>query len=204
MKHINKIQLWDYSFSHINQVIRLNLHLDSKSGIFLFLFILILHPFLINAQKTNLLFSKNILSKSGKMIVIELSDSSGAINPSSEFFNQAEKIYFAARPQQQQDWVLSRKDAEKKMAEIKLLQSTNIVSTAQPKILYVNEEIKAVVLSFPKSQINLLKEIKFKLEETESDPVYIPENLWPKYKTYTEIIANAYIPSINGDYITAL
>jgi len=137
------------------------------------------------------------------MIILELSDSSGIINPSSESFNQAEKIYFTARPQQEKEWALSRKDAEKKMAEIKLLQSSNSISTSQPKILFVNEEIKAVVLSYPRSQINLLKEIKFKLEESESDPVFIPEKLWPKYKIYTEIITNAYVPSINGDYFNA-
>ncbi len=155
------------------------------------------------AQKATLLFSKSMLNKTPKMIVFELSDSTGMINPSSESFNQSDMIYFWAKPQDGQDWTLSRKDAEKKLLELKLIQSINYIPTNTPKIILSNDEIKGVILSFPKSQISILKEMKFKLEDIESDNISIPEKLWPRYKKYTDIIAASYNFSSNSDYLNA-
>ncbi|MFZ4401711.1 MAG: tetratricopeptide repeat protein [Bacteroidales bacterium] len=164
---------------------------------------LIINLSITNAQKMTMLFSKSMLSKTPRMIVFELSDSSGNINPSSDIFNQAEMIYFLAKPQQEQDWVLSRKDAEKKLTEIKLIQGLNEISPYHSKALFSNDDIKAVVLSFPKYKINILKEIKIKLEEAETESAMIPEKLWPGFKIYSDIISNASSYSLNGDYINS-
>ena len=169
----------------------------------LFFFLLIILVLDINAQKATMLFSKSMLNKTNKMISIELSDSSGTTNPSSEFFNQSEMIYFVVKPQEGQDWTLSRKDAEKKLIEIKLIQSINMITSAQPKIIMYLDEIRGVVLSYPKYQVSILKELKFKFDEVESDPIFIPEKLWPKYKKYSDIIINSQFASSNGDYINA-
>ena len=171
---------------------------------FIFIFILIIiAASTVNAQKMTMPFSKSMLSKTAKMIVFELSDSSGTINPSAEFFNQSDMLYFLAKPQQDQDWTLSRKDAEKKVLEIRLIQSFTEISSIQSKVIMVNEDIKGVVISFPKYKINILKDLKIKLDEAESEYITIPERLWPGYKTYTEIISTANSFSLNGDYINA-
>lgn len=155
------------------------------------------------SQKATLLFSKSMLNKTPKMIVFELSDSSGMVNPSSESFNQSNMIYFWAKPQEGQDWTLSRKDAEKKLLELKLIQSINYIPTATPKIILSNDEIKGVIISFPKSQISILKEMKFKLEEYESDFISIPERLWPGFKKYSDIRIASQNFSANADYFNA-
>ncbi len=157
----------------------------------------------IFAQKATLLFSKSMLNKTPKMIVFELSDSTGMTNPTSESFNQSDMIYFWAKPQDGQDWTLSRKDAEKKLVELKLVQSINYIPTTTPKIIMSNDDIKGVIISFPKSQISILKEMKFKLEEVESENISIPEKLWPRYKKYTDIISASQNFSTNSDYINA-
>lgn len=180
---------------------------NSRILIQIIAFTSIIFLFLLNsitfAQKATLLFSKSMLNKTPKMIVFELSDSTGMINPSSESFNQSDMIYFWAKPQDGQDWTLSRKDAEKKLLELKLIQSINYIPTNTPKIILSNDEIKGVILSFPKSQISILKEMKFKLEDIESDNISIPEKLWPRYKKYTDIITASYNFSTNSDYLNA-
>lgn len=157
----------------------------------------------LRAQKSTMLFSKSMLNKTGKMIVYELCDSTGVVGPTSEAFNQADMIYFYAKPQDGQDWTISRKDAERKLIELKIIQSINVVSVSQSKPVLINEEIKGVILSFPKSQLNIIKEFKFKIDEVEADNISIPEKLWPKYKKYNDIISSAQIQSVNGDYVNA-
>ncbi len=189
-----------YSYSHhIQNIFSIKLKFN-KMLLLIFLILIISN---VSAQKASLVFSKSMLSKTGKIIVFELSDSSGVINPTAELFNQAEMVYFLAKPQQEQDWTLSRKDAEKKVSEIKLIQAFNSIQTAQPKLLMQNENVKGVVLSFPKFKVSLIKEMKFKLEEAESESISIPEKLWPRYKIYNEIITDANAAYSNGAYLSA-
>jgi hypothetical protein len=157
----------------------------------------------INAQKVSLLFSKSILNKTGKIMSVELADSTGAVNPSAEFFNSTDKIYFVVKAIEGQTWTFSSKDAERKLPELKILQSNNAINAKPVKTIVANDEINAVVVAFNKSQVSILKEFKFKFEETESENINIPEKLWPKYKKYLEIIANAQSFSQNEDYLNA-
>lgn len=203
MKQTYDERLSNYSCSYLTLCIFFKTILQLNIKKLVFLILLILAVSVVDAQKSTMLFSKSMLNKTGKNIVFELSDSSGIINPSSDFFNHNEIIYFVVKPQENQDWKLSRKDAEKKLVDVKLVQSINLVSTGLPKILLVNDEIKGVVLAFPKSQVSILKEIRFKYEDVESEPLNIPEKLWPKYKKYSDIISNSQSFSANGDYIIA-
>ena len=199
MKLYPRKQSKHWSFQQIQMNISMKLKFNHK----LLLIFLLLVISNVNAQKASLVFSKSMLSKTGKIIVFELSDSSGVINPSAEQFNQAEMIYFLAKPQQEKDWTLSRKDAEKKLSEIKLIQASAIIQTAQPKLLTEGDAVKGVILSFPKSKVSLIKEMKFKLEEVESESISIPEKLWPRYKIYNEIITVANSAATNGAYLIA-
>jgi len=173
----------------------------TKKILFSILFLFIFNQ--IYSQETKLLFSKGMLSKTGRFLNIQLSDSSGNINPSAEIYNQSALIYFLVKPQTDQDWTISNKDAEKKLTEIKIVQSIDIFGINQSKIITTNNEISGVVLAYSKSKINIIKDFKFKFEEYESEAISIPEKLWPKYKKYTDIIASAQSASSNANYENA-
>lgn len=142
----------------------------------------------LHAQKTSLLFSKGMLSKTGKSVQIELSDSNGLVNPSAAFFNASEFLYFLVKPLEGQDWTLSKKDVEKRLFEMKFIQDGYSSPIIRIKPILENQEIKATVISFNKLYFNFLLEGKFQLDESSSEAIKIPESLWPVIKSIMKLI----------------
>jgi len=157
----------------------------------------------LHAQKNSLLFSKGMLSKTGKSVQIELSDSNGLVNPSAEFFNASEFLYFLVKPLEGQDWTLSKKDVEKRLFEMKFIQDGYSSPIIRIKPILENQEIKAVVVSFNKLYFNVLLEGKFQLDESSSEAIKIPESLWPGYKKYNEAYQRSLILLEKGLLIDA-
>lgn len=140
------------------------------------------------AQKTSLLFSKSMLNKTGKTIEIELTDSMGNSQINADFFNKSDLIFFKVKPIPGQNWNFSKSDAEKKLALLKLVQDKNVLSAKRLKNTLEKDAIKEVIITYNKSSINVLKPFLFRFDESDSEPITIPETLWPNYKAYTDII----------------
>lgn len=135
-----------------------------------------------------MLFSKSILNKTGKIILIELTDSLGNSPINADVFNKSDLIYFTIKPIPGQDWNFSKNEAEKKITELKLIQDKNILSIIRLKNTFEKDNIKEVNITYNKSSINVLKPFLFRFDEADSEPIIIPEALWPNYNEYTDII----------------
>ncbi|MDP3645256.1 MAG: hypothetical protein Q8S54_18980 [Bacteroidota bacterium] len=149
---------------------------------------LVLLSFSVLAQKTSLLFSKNLLNKTGKSISIELTDSLGKTPVDAVFFNKSDLIFFRVKPIEGQDWNFSKNDSEKKVAEIKMIQDKIVLPAKRLKNLQEKEDIKEIIVSYNKAAINVFATLRFQFEELYSEPVSIPEMLWPNYKKYVDIL----------------
>lgn len=163
--------------------------------------ILTILSYSVYAQKTSLLFSKSIINKTGKTITIELTDSMGNSQINDDFFNKSDLIFFTLKPIPGQNWNFSKSEAEKKVAGLKLVQEKNILSTKRIKNVLEKEDIKEVIITYNKSSINVLQAFRFRFEETDSEPIIIPETLWPNYKEYSAIINKTKMSLTENDFI---
>ncbi len=163
--------------------------------------ILTILSYSVFAQKTSLLFSKSLINKTGKTISIELTDSMGSSQINADFFNKSDLIFFTLKSFPGQNWNFSKNEAEKKVTELKLVQEKNILSVKKNKSVLENEDIKEVIITYNKNSINVLKPLLFRFEETDSEPISIPETLWPNYKEYTAVINKTKILLLENDFI---
>jgi len=163
--------------------------------------ILTILSYSVFAQKTSLLFSKSLINKTGKTISIELTDSMGSSQINADFFNKSDLIFFTLKSFPGQNWNFSKNEAEKKVTELKLVQEKNILSVKKNKSVLENEDIKEVIITYNKNSINVLKPFLFRFEETDSEPISIPETLWPNYKEYTAVINKTKILLLENDFI---
>lgn len=154
----------------------------------------------VYAQKANLLYSKTIMSKTGKSVTLELTDSIGSSPVDTHFFNKSNQIFFLIKPIPGQNLVFSKSDADKKVKEIKLIQDKITLKVERSKSKLENEKIIAVIVAYNKNSLYLLQPFTFKLEDAVSEPISIPETLWPNYKEYTDNIKKSQTSYASNDF----
>ena len=146
-------------------------------------------PFLLSGQKSDILYS-NFLGMT-KSIQVELSDSAGNLNIINQVYNQADKIFFHIKSAGNSAWNFNSKDLEGKIKELKLVQNGKSVSVSKIIPLGAGSEFIAIVIGFPKSEVDITKPFTIRNKDNDSQALLIPEKLWLKYPVYTDLISKS-------------
>ena len=177
----------------------LKIFLSFKKSLLLICFLTV--SILMSAQKTDILYSSFL--GINKSIHLELSDSAGNLNIINQVYNQCDKIYFHIKSAGTSSWNFSSKDLDGKIKELKLIQNGKIVSVSKVIPLGTGSEFIAVVIGFPKSEVDITKSFTIKNKDNESQSMLIPEKLWSNYPVYTELISKARTSVVNQNYTDA-
>jgi len=149
------------------------------------IFIFVFCACVLLAQETNLLYKEKKTFSKEKIISIHLCDIEGLEALAVEEFNKTDTIYFCYQPMG--TWDFKDKELNNDLAVIhithsgKTIQPLNII----PKY-NADKKLYEVIAAFPRNEFVLAMPFSFSNELGNSQPLSLPEKLWPDYEKYSQ------------------
>ena len=149
------------------------------------IFIFVFCACVLLAQETNLLYIEKKTFSKEKIISIHLCDIEGLEALAVEEFNKTDTIYFCYQPMG--TWDFKDKELNNDLAVIhithsgKTIQPLNII----PKY-NADKKLYEVIAAFPRNEFVLAMPFSFSNELGNSQPLSLPEKLWPDYEKYSQ------------------